>query len=101
VANWVVDALFGSGLRGPVQPPFDRVIAAINAGDARVFALDIPSGLDSDTGMPLGMAIRARHTATVAALKKGFFHPSAASWLGRVHLLDMGAPAALLRGEGT
>jgi NAD(P)H-hydrate epimerase len=97
VADWIVDALFGSGLRGPVQPPYDRVIAAINAGEARVFAVDIPSGLDSDTGLPLGIAVRAHHTATVAALKRGFFNPAAAPWLGRVHLLDMGAPAALLR----
>jgi NAD(P)H-hydrate epimerase len=48
-ADWVVDALFGSGLQGPVRPPFDRVIAAINASRARVLAVDIPSGLDSDT----------------------------------------------------
>src|SRR5262249_5368625 len=47
-AEWVVDALFGSGLQGPVRPPFDRVIAAINAAPARVLAVDIPSGLDSD-----------------------------------------------------
>jgi NAD(P)H-hydrate epimerase len=96
IADWVVDALFGSGVRGAVQPPYDRIIAAINAGSARVFAVDIPSGLDSDTGLPLGIAVRAHHTATVAALKKGFLNPSAAPWLGRVHLLDMGAPAALL-----
>ncbi len=96
VADWIVDALFGSGLRGPVQPPYDRIIAAINASEARVFAVDIPSGLDSDSGLPLDISVRAHHTATVAALKKGFLNPSAAPWLGRVHLLDMGAPAALL-----
>jgi NAD(P)H-hydrate epimerase len=96
VADWIVDALFGSGLRGPVQPPYDRVIAAINASDTRIFAVDIPSGLDSDNGLPLGIAVRAHHTATVAALKKGFLNPSAAAWLGRVHLIDMGAPGALL-----
>src|SRR3954469_15349749 len=71
-ADWVVDALFGSGLRGPVRAPFDRVIQAINDSRARVLAVDIPSGLDSDTGQPLGPTVRARHTATVAALKKGF-----------------------------
>jgi NAD(P)H-hydrate epimerase len=96
VADWIVDALFGSGLRGAVQPPYDRIIAAINSSEARVFAVDIPSGLDSDSGLPLGIAVRAHHTATVAALKKGFLNPSAAPWLGRVHLLDMGAPAVLL-----
>jgi NAD(P)H-hydrate epimerase len=94
-AGWIVDALFGSGLRGTIQPPFDRIIAAINAAGRRVFAVDIPSGLDCDTGQPLGVAIRADHTATVAAMKKGFLEPSAASWTGQVHLIDMGAPRAL------
>ncbi len=100
-ADWIVDALFGSGLRGTIQSPFDRIIAAINAAGRRVFAVDIPSGLDSDTGQPLGIAIRAQHTGTVAAMKKGFLEPSAAAWLGQVHLIDMGAPRALLaRMEG-
>lgn len=94
-ADWIVDALFGSGLRGMIQPPFDRIIAAINAAGRRVFAVDIPSGLDSDTGKPLGAAIQAHHTGTVAAMKKGFLEPSAASWTGQVHLLDMGAPRGL------
>ncbi len=99
VADWVVDALFGSGLRGPVPPPFDRVIAAINAAPARVLAVDIPSGLDSDTGQPSGPTVRSHHTATVAAMKKGFREPAAAPWLGQVHVIDMGCPAALLATE--
>ena len=95
-ADWIVDALFGTGLRGAVQPPFDRVIAVVNDAGVRVFAVDIPSGLDCDTGLPLGIAVKARHTATVAAMKKGFLHPSASEWLGQVHLIDMGAPRRLL-----
>jgi NAD(P)H-hydrate epimerase len=99
-ADWVVDALFGSGLQGPVRPPFDRVIAAINASRARVFAVDIPSGLDSDTGQPMGATVRAHHTATVAALKRGFVEPAARPWLGKVHVIDMGAPRRLMVGSG-
>lgn len=99
--DWIVDALFGSGLRGLVQAPFDGIIAAINASGIRVFAVDIPSGLDSDTGLPLGIAVRARHTATVAALKKGFAQPGAAEWLGQVHFIDMGAPRKLLESFDT
>jgi NAD(P)H-hydrate epimerase len=94
-ADWIVDALFGSGLRGPVQPPFDKILAILNDATGRVFAVDIPSGLDCDTGRPLGIAVRAHHTATVAAMKKGFLEPSATEWLGQVHLIDMGAPRAL------
>ncbi len=96
-ADWIVDALFGSGLRGPVEAPFNRVLASINASKAKVFAVDIPSGLDCDTGLPLGIAVRAQHTATVAAIKKGFVEPSAAGWLGRVHCIDMGAPRLLFQ----
>jgi NAD(P)H-hydrate epimerase len=95
-ADWIVDALFGSGLRGVIQRPFDRIIAAINAAGKRVFAVDVPSGLDSDSGEPLGVAVRAHHTGTVAAMKKGFLKPSARAWLGQTHLIDMGAPRALL-----
>jgi NAD(P)H-hydrate epimerase len=96
VADWIVDALFGSGLRGPLRPPFDRVVVAINASRARVFAVDIPSGLDCDTGKPMGPTVRAHHTATVAALKKGFAEPAAREWLGQVHVVGMGAPRKLL-----
>jgi NAD(P)H-hydrate epimerase len=99
-ADWIVDALFGSGLRGAVQPPFDRIIAAINATAAHIFAVDIPSGLDCDIGVPLGVAVRAHHTGTVAAMKKGFLQPSATVWLGQVHVIDMGAPRSLLERMG-
>ena len=57
-ADWVIDALFGSGLQGPVRPPFNWIISAINASSARVFAVDIPSGLDCDTGQPMGPTVR-------------------------------------------
>src|SRR5262249_17852775 len=96
VAQWVVDALFGTGLTGPLRGPFDQIVEAINAAPARVLAVDIPSGLDCDTGQPLGPTVRAHHTATMAALKKGFAEPAARTWLGVVHLVDIGVPAALL-----
>jgi NAD(P)H-hydrate epimerase len=95
-AEWVVDALFGTGLSGPVRTPFDQIIAAINESPARVLAVDIPSGLDCDTGRPLGAAVRARHTATFVALKKGFAEPAAREWLGKVHVIDIGVPRRLL-----
>jgi len=93
---WVVDALFGTGLAGPVRPPFDRVIGAINASGARVLAVDIPSGLDCDTGQPLGPTVQADHTVTFVAPKLGFAQPVAQPWLGRVHVVDIGAPRPAL-----
>jgi NAD(P)H-hydrate epimerase len=94
---WVVDALFGTGLSGPVRPPFDRVIAAINGSGSRVLAVDIPSGLDCDTGRPLGATVRAEHTVTFVAAKKGFAEASAREWLGQVHVVDIGAPRMLVQ----
>lgn len=99
-AAWIVDALYGSGLQGPVRPPHDCVIAAINASPGKVFAVDIPSGLDADTGEPLGATIRARHTATFVAAKQGFANPAALPWLGEVHVVDIGAPRQLLQETG-
>jgi NAD(P)H-hydrate epimerase len=95
-AQWIVDALFGTGLSGSVRAPFDRVIAAINASPAQVFAVDIPSGLDCDSGQPLGPTVRAHHTATFVALKKGFADPAARPWVGQAHVLGIGAPRAAM-----
>ncbi|MBL8794784.1 MAG: NAD(P)H-hydrate epimerase [Planctomycetia bacterium] len=93
---WIVDALFGTGLTGPVRSPFDQVIAAINASGVRVFAVDLPSGLDCDTGQPLGATVRASHTATFVAPKQGFAAANAREWTGLVHTVDIGVPAVLL-----
>ncbi|MFN4260396.1 MAG: NAD(P)H-hydrate epimerase [Gemmataceae bacterium] len=91
-AAWVVDALFGTGLSGPVRAPLDQVIEAINASSARVLAVDIPSGLDCDTGQPLSATVRADHTVTFVAAKQGFSAPAARPYLGQVHVVDIGAP---------
>jgi NAD(P)H-hydrate epimerase len=97
-AEWVVDALFGTGLTGPVRGPCDRVIACINASAAKVLAVDIPSGLDADTGAPQGATIRAGHTVTFVAPKQGYANPAAAAWLGQVHVADIGlSPHVLAR----
>jgi NAD(P)H-hydrate epimerase len=94
--GWIVDALFGTGLTRPLTAPFDEVVATVNASGRPVLAVDIPSGLDCDTGEPLGPTIRATHTATFVALKRGFLNPNAAPWLGQVHILDIGAPKKLV-----
>jgi NAD(P)H-hydrate epimerase len=89
-ADWIVDALFGTGLSGPIRSPLDKVIAAINAAGSKVLAVDIPSGLDCDTGIPLGPTVRAQHTVTFVAPKKGFASPAAREWTGEVHVADIG-----------
>jgi NAD(P)H-hydrate epimerase len=96
----IVDALFGTGLTGPLREPYDRIAAEINKRAATVLAVDIPSGLDCDTGKPLGPTVRADHTVTFVAPKAGFANPEAKEWLGEVHVVGIGAPPALLRGYG-
>ncbi len=92
-ADWIVDALFGTGLAGPVREPFDRIIELLNAAPARVLAVDIPSGLDCDTGEPLGVTVCAEHTATFVAPKLGFRSPASVAWTGSVHVVDIGVAA--------
>ncbi|MBI1346105.1 NAD(P)H-hydrate epimerase [bacterium] len=95
-AAWIVDALLGTGLSGTVRPPYVGVIEAINRSGQRVFAVDLPSGMDCDTGQPLGTCVRATLTGTFVAHKQGFSAPGANLWTGKVHVLDIGVPRALL-----
>jgi len=89
-ADWIVDALFGTGLTGLLRTPYDRVIALMNASARQVLAVDIPSGLDCDTGEPLGVTVRAAHTVTFVALKLGFTNPASTAFTGQVHVADIG-----------
>jgi NAD(P)H-hydrate epimerase len=93
-AEWTVDALFGTGLTGPLRAPFDQIVQTINSSASRILAVDIPSGLDCDTGISRGPTIRAQHTATFVAPKAGYANPEAAAWLGKVHVIDIGCPSA-------
>ena len=68
----IVDALFGTGLNGTVRDDYLQLVESINARNIPILAVDIPSGLDCDTGKPSGTAIRAKWTVTFAAVKKGF-----------------------------
>ena len=95
-AGWIVDALFGNGLTRGLGPPFDWLVNAVAASGKPVFAVDLPSGLDCDTGEPLGPTIRANHTATFVATKKGFLNAASTAWTGTVHVVDIGAPRVLI-----
>jgi NAD(P)H-hydrate epimerase len=94
--GWIVDAMFGTGLTRAMSAPFGEAAARVNASGRPVLAVDIPSGLDCDTGEPLGPTIKATHTATFVAPKKGFLNPNAKRWLGEVHVIDIGAPMKLV-----
>jgi len=95
-ADWVVDALLGTGVTRPVEGPIARSIASINRSGRPVLALDLPSGLDADTGQPLGDAIRATATCTFVAPKLGFGKNEANAYTGEVTVIDIGVPRLIL-----
>ncbi|MDA1051052.1 MAG: NAD(P)H-hydrate epimerase [Planctomycetota bacterium] len=95
-ADWIVDALLGTGTRGVPRPPLDVVLHQINAHAAKKLAIDLPSGLDCDTGKCASSTFRADHTCTFVAAKAGFRAADARVFLGVVHVVDIGVPRKLL-----
>ena len=89
-AEWVVDAMLGTGTQGEIRSPFREAIEMVNRSQRPVFAIDIPSGLDCDTGEPLGPTIVAKMTATFVALKLGFLNPNSQRFTGEVSVVDIG-----------
>ncbi len=87
----LVDALFGTGLKGELTAPYPELINAINTCNLPVVAVDIPSGLDCDTGRPLGEAIKAVDTVTFVAVKKGFVAGAdSINYTGQIHIASIG-----------
>jgi hydroxyethylthiazole kinase-like uncharacterized protein yjeF len=88
----IVDALLGTGLSGEVRGPCCDAIQAINASGLPVLAIDIPSGLCSDTGRVLGCAVVADCTITFIGLKRGLLTGEAASYVGGLSYTDLEVP---------
>jgi NAD(P)H-hydrate epimerase len=89
-ADMLVDAVFGTGLTGQLGNEHKVLIESINAQNCPILAVDIPSGLDCDTGQPLGAAVKASYTVTFVAVKKGFTTNSAAQYTGEVFVASIG-----------
>ena len=87
----VVDAIFGTGFHGPVRDVPAAAVAAMNAAGGRKIAIDVPSGLDADTGRSVGAVFRADVTATMGARKLGLCIGESAP-VGRVEVVDLGLP---------
>ncbi|HTC15513.1 MAG TPA: NAD(P)H-hydrate dehydratase [Steroidobacteraceae bacterium] len=90
----IVDALLGTGLTGGVRAELATVIRGINAARVPVFALDAPSGLNSDTGTVAGEAVRAEATVTFVGLKTGLFVADGPEFAGTVFFDDLELSAA-------
>jgi len=93
----LIDALLGTGFAGQVREPMATLIRTVNGLDGpAVLAVDLPSGLDCDTGQASGAAIRADLTVTFVAAKAGFAAPGAEAWTGRVVVAGIGTPPQVL-----
>ena len=90
----IVDALLGTGVQGEVRGAVRAAIEALSSLTAvPVLAVDIPSGLDSDTGAILGRCVTAATTVTFQYAKRGFESADAKRYLGRLVVADIGIPA--------
>lgn len=88
----VVDAIFGTGLSKPLEGFYAEAVQAINRAGKKVVAIDVPSGLTSDTGAILGPAIRADMTVALASLKYCHVLSPASRFCGEIHVADIGIP---------
>ncbi len=88
----IVDALLGTGLQSAVRADAAAAIGAINAASRPILALDVPSGLDADTGEPLGVAVRADCTVTFVALKTGLYLGGGPEHAGAIFFDDLEVP---------
>jgi NAD(P)H-hydrate epimerase len=86
----VIDAIFGIGLKSEVRSPSSEVINLLNRSGKPILAVDVPSGLDADTGKVLGAAIKARKTVTFVAPKRGFSRNCGPRYCGKVIIRDIG-----------
>jgi NAD(P)H-hydrate epimerase len=95
-SDLLVDALLGTGTHGEIREPFFAAINAINECACPVLAVDVPSGLDCNTGEPLGTAVRADRTVTFVLNKVGFTQPKAREYTGQVEVAEISIPRAAI-----
>jgi NAD(P)H-hydrate epimerase len=98
-AQVIVDAIFGTGLSRPVVASIAEIILAMNGARGRRVAVDVPSGLDADTGAVLGACVEAHLTVTFAAAKAGLVSAPGFEHAGVVRVVDIGIPAAFIAAQ--
>lgn len=92
----IIDALFGTGLHSTLGVPYIEVIRTINHSSKEVISIDIPSGIDGDSGKKLGAAVHAAHTVTFGLPKTGLFLFPGQNYVGKLHVENIGFPEELL-----
>ncbi len=88
----IIDAILGTGFEGNVVGLLAQAIEAVNRSGFPVLAVDLPSGMNCDTGTVGGACIEAKKTVTLVAMKKGFLNPEALKWTGDIVVRDIGFP---------
>ncbi|MDR3554055.1 MAG: NAD(P)H-hydrate dehydratase [Syntrophobacteraceae bacterium] len=96
----VIDAILGTGLKSVVKGIYRKVIERLNSLSVPVLSVDIPSGLDASTGLPLGAAVKASATATFGFLKIGCVIERGPELTGRREIIDIGIPPGIVEKSG-
>jgi NAD(P)H-hydrate epimerase len=91
----IIDAMLGTGLERPLEGPWRKAADAINALRIPVLAIDIPSGLNADTGAVLGATVNADHTVTFIGRKRGLYTGEGPEYCGEITLVDLQVPPAI------
>ena len=95
----IVDAIFGTGLRGVIEGYIKVVIDWLNSAKCPVVAIDLPSGLSADTGVVEGACIRANHTVTIGLPKRGLLLHPGAQTVGELEIADIGFPQSVVESQ--
>ncbi|MBN1907708.1 MAG: NAD(P)H-hydrate dehydratase [Deltaproteobacteria bacterium] len=90
--SYIIDGIFGTGLNSPVKGIYKKIIDAVNNSNKHVMSIDIPSGLNSDTGEIMGAAVKADLTATFGFAKPGHYIYPGRALTGRLVTVDIGIP---------
>ena len=86
----IIDAIFGIGLKGEVREPAKSIINDLNKKSLMIISVDVPSGLDADTGEILGASVKAGITVTMQFLKRGFYKNNGPEYTGKIIAVDIG-----------
>ncbi|MBI5573757.1 MAG: NAD(P)H-hydrate epimerase, partial [Elusimicrobia bacterium] len=86
----IVDALLGTGTKGKIREPYRKIIRKINSVKIPVVSVDIPSGIDADTGKKQGVAVKSNLTVTMVAIKKGLIKNDGKKHSGKIIVTDIG-----------
>lgn len=98
-ADIIVDAIFGTGLKKPIEGEFAEFIKKLNIIEKKILSVDIPSGVSSDTGEILGVALKSKITVTFGLPKTGHLLYPGRDYVGKLYIEDIGFPKELIESE--